>query len=301
MTAAIPVAASNPPGAQDADGSRVSAAYDRSIEGPLGAYAASGSSGSGRASASGSSRSGARRDRRCRARSTRVADLAGALDRAVGPSVSFRAIQRVRAACARVATVSRRMISASDPGSVTDGSRRCGTDFARGRGYTDRPRGCGGIGRRARFRSVCPSGRGGSSPLIRIAAVPEARLLALERPPREVQLQRRVRVPRPAAGHDSDPALPFHRARSQGHGQQDRQDLGQRVARALPEEVAGAAVRRRHRRQVVVGRPARQGRLHDQRKPEAAGRRPCARQAVHGEGRPAVLPGQLSAAAPRTR
>ena len=29
------------------------------------------------------------------------------------------------------------------------------------------PRGCGGIGRRARFRSVCPSGRGGSSPLIR--------------------------------------------------------------------------------------------------------------------------------------
>src|SRR5688500_5735100 len=35
-------------------------------------------------------------------------------------------------------------------------------------GYTVRPRGCGGIGRRARFRSVCPSGRGGSSPLIRI-------------------------------------------------------------------------------------------------------------------------------------
>ena len=31
-----------------------------------------------------------------------------------------------------------------------------------------RPRGCGGIGRRARFRSVCPKGRGGSSPLIRI-------------------------------------------------------------------------------------------------------------------------------------
>ena len=28
-------------------------------------------------------------------------------------------------------------------------------------------RGCGGIGRRARFRSVCPFGRGGSSPLIR--------------------------------------------------------------------------------------------------------------------------------------
>ena len=29
-------------------------------------------------------------------------------------------------------------------------------------------RGCGGIGRRARFRSVCLSGRGGSSPLIRM-------------------------------------------------------------------------------------------------------------------------------------
>ena len=28
--------------------------------------------------------------------------------------------------------------------------------------------GCGGIGRRARFRSVCPKGRGGSSPLIRM-------------------------------------------------------------------------------------------------------------------------------------
>ena len=36
-------------------------------------------------------------------------------------------------------------------------------------GYTDCPRGCGGIGRRARLRSVCPKGRGGSSPLIRIS------------------------------------------------------------------------------------------------------------------------------------
>src|SRR5581483_1127752 len=34
-------------------------------------------------------------------------------------------------------------------------------------GYTVPARGCGGIGRRARFRSVCPLGRGGSSPLIR--------------------------------------------------------------------------------------------------------------------------------------
>ena len=32
------------------------------------------------------------------------------------------------------------------------------------------PRGCGGIGRRARFRSVWGKPRGGSSPLIRIAA-----------------------------------------------------------------------------------------------------------------------------------
>ena len=39
----------------------------------------------------------------------------------------------------------------------------------RARGYTVRPRGCGGIGRRARFRSVWASARGGSSPLIRIA------------------------------------------------------------------------------------------------------------------------------------
>ncbi len=35
--------------------------------------------------------------------------------------------------------------------------------------YHSRPRGCGGIGRRARFRSVWGKPRGGSSPLIRIA------------------------------------------------------------------------------------------------------------------------------------
>ena len=38
-------------------------------------------------------------------------------------------------------------------------------------GYTDDPRGCGGIGRRARFRSVWAKARGGSSPLIRIRRV----------------------------------------------------------------------------------------------------------------------------------
>ncbi len=32
------------------------------------------------------------------------------------------------------------------------------------------PCGCGGIGRRAGFRCLCPSGRGGSTPLIRIMA-----------------------------------------------------------------------------------------------------------------------------------
>jgi hypothetical protein len=37
------------------------------------------------------------------------------------------------------------------------------------RGYNACPRGCGGIGRRARFRSVWGRPRGGSSPLIRIA------------------------------------------------------------------------------------------------------------------------------------
>jgi hypothetical protein len=35
-------------------------------------------------------------------------------------------------------------------------------------GYDGHPRGCGGIGRRARFRSVWAKARGGSSPLIRI-------------------------------------------------------------------------------------------------------------------------------------
>src|SRR5256885_9963888 len=36
-------------------------------------------------------------------------------------------------------------------------------------GYNPPPRGCGGIGRRARFRSVWGQPRGGSSPLIRMA------------------------------------------------------------------------------------------------------------------------------------
>ena len=49
-------------------------------------------------------------------------------------------------------------------------------EVAIGSGYTVAPRGCGGIGRRARFRSVCPSGRGGSSPLIRIARPCVARI-----------------------------------------------------------------------------------------------------------------------------
>jgi hypothetical protein len=42
-------------------------------------------------------------------------------------------------------------------------------EVARCPGYNARPRGCGGIGRRARFRSVWGKPRGGSSPLIRIA------------------------------------------------------------------------------------------------------------------------------------
>src|SRR5205823_1639519 len=45
------------------------------------------------------------------------------------------------------------------------------TPFQAGNGTATlgRPRGCGGIGRRARFRSVWGKPRGGSSPLIRIA------------------------------------------------------------------------------------------------------------------------------------
>ena len=41
---------------------------------------------------------------------------------------------------------------------------------ASGPRYTTPPRGCGGTGRRARFRSVWAKARGGSSPLIRIAS-----------------------------------------------------------------------------------------------------------------------------------
>src|SRR5438093_222363 len=54
----------------------------------------------------------------------------------------------------------------------TRGARVCtsrGSEGRRSPGYTVRPRGCGGIGRRARFRSVWGKPRGGSSPLIRIA------------------------------------------------------------------------------------------------------------------------------------
>ena len=50
--------------------------------------------------------------------------------------------------------------------------RSCAVDrsrLTRAPRYTVAPRGCGGIGRRARFRSVWGQPRGGSSPLIRIA------------------------------------------------------------------------------------------------------------------------------------
>src|SRR3712207_7424958 len=47
----------------------------------------------------------------------------------------------------------------------TRGGRRGRRTSACAASYTDPPRGCGGIGRRARFRSVCPKGRGGLSPL----------------------------------------------------------------------------------------------------------------------------------------
>src|SRR5213082_3707931 len=50
------------------------------------------------------------------------------------------------------------------------------------RGYTVPPRGGGGIGRRARFRSVWGKPRGGSSPLIRIARIPHFRRLARRGP-----------------------------------------------------------------------------------------------------------------------
>jgi hypothetical protein len=61
--------------------------------------------------------------------------------------------------------------------------RAAGRSFAARSGSADRgsadggaqllsckPRGCGGIGRRAGFRCLCPSGRGGSSPLSRMGA-----------------------------------------------------------------------------------------------------------------------------------
>src|SRR3954454_7335445 len=63
----------------------------------------------------------------------------------------------------------RRRLSAPLPGragSVCAANREA-AEYTTDRRYTDHRRGCGGIGRRARFRSVCPSGRGGSSPLIR--------------------------------------------------------------------------------------------------------------------------------------
>src|SRR5947209_13065490 len=41
------------------------------------------------------------------------------------------------------------------------------------------PRGCGGIGRRARFRSVWGKPRGGSSPLIRMTRIPASMLRPL--------------------------------------------------------------------------------------------------------------------------
>jgi Phage integrase family len=104
--------------------------------------------------------------------------------------VCSTALRRRRSSARSLPRATRRLSGAtpsdpkSDPGD--DRGDRCA---ANPRGYTVAPRGCGGIGRRARFRSVWASARGGSSPLIRIAGrAPSVGLTAMRCPsPRDAR------------------------------------------------------------------------------------------------------------------
>ena len=96
-------------------------------------------------------------------RSWRIASESGGCGSVTTTSVSAAAGATVDAAPAppapRSTSVQRRNAGA--------GARRRSRRH-RSPGYTSAARGCGGIGRRARFRSVWGQPRGGSSPLIRI-------------------------------------------------------------------------------------------------------------------------------------
>src|SRR5712691_7142434 len=95
---------------------------------------------------------------------TRLSCTAFASDGAA--SVTTTSVREGADACATGAA-----LSAAVPASAINTPRlrpRMVRGSPRARGYNGFPRGCGGIGRRARFRSVWGQPRGGSSPLIRI-------------------------------------------------------------------------------------------------------------------------------------
>ena len=103
------------------------------------------------------------------------------------------------------------------------------------------PRGCGGIGRRARFRSVCPSGRGGSSPLIRTSST--GRRTASEAPEDEAG---RTRVGSPAC------SIPAYRSRPAGGPSRRRRRSGSQTSirdgRRPPRRACALPPGRRDRR-----------------------------------------------------
>ena len=105
---------------------------------------------------------------------TLLADPEHASPSSTGPGSRGRTTaRRTWASSARRSSSTRRQRGEGDAPREAGHPRRAGArgapELARGRGYNAGPRGCGGIGRRARFRSVWGQPRGGSSPLIRIA------------------------------------------------------------------------------------------------------------------------------------
>ena len=117
--------------------------------------------------------------RRGRAGSRRSWGCAGRAACRAPPCVSTR-LWDVACASGGASSVTTTSVSRACPrrqarasASAASAAEKSKTPFQDGRkwyggGYTCTPRGCGGIGRRARFRSVWAKARGGSSPLIRI-------------------------------------------------------------------------------------------------------------------------------------
>ena len=139
------------------------------------------------------------------------------------------------------------------------------------RGYNGRPRGCGGIGRRARFRSVWGQPRGGSSPLIRIAGSCGFRCPDVAKNPlgqRTRRLSSGPSNPPPGNPGSADrslelrppsrgtPHFPLNDCSSPVHGGDLRGDLSPSTSARMPAEAAPRLVPERAVAQVGLAHPA---------------------------------------------